>query len=184
MSSTSACADKPPQAALLDWLAVEFMENGWSMKKLHRLMVTSAAYRMRSPIEILCEANHKADRDNRWWWHMNDRRLEAEAIRDSILHLAGNLDTEMGGPEIPLTEGETSRRRSIYFRHAHERQIKFLNSFDGSQCLGVLSPRDDCRAATGCWRCSTARCRVRKHSCWPSNLKGQSIRQGVCECRL
>jgi hypothetical protein len=66
---------------------------------------------------------------------MNDRRLEAEAIRDSILHVAGNLDTTMGGPEIPLTEGDTSRRRGIYFRHAHERQTKFLSAFDGASAL-------------------------------------------------
>lgn len=128
-------AEKPPQAALLDWLAVEFMESGWSMKKLHRLMMTSAAYRMKVADQGCSEANRKADRDNRYWWHMNDRRLEAEAIRDSILHLAGNLDTKMGGPEIPLTEGDTSRRRGIYFRHAHERQTQFLSAFDGASAL-------------------------------------------------
>jgi hypothetical protein len=66
---------------------------------------------------------------------MNSRRAEAEVIRDSILHVAGNLDLSLGGPEIPLDQGEQSRRRSLYFRHAHERRVPFLEAFDAADAL-------------------------------------------------
>jgi len=62
---------------------------------------------------------------------MNSRRLEAEAVRDSILSVAGNLDSTLGGPELPHEEGQTSPRRSLYFRHAEEKQMAFLTAFDG-----------------------------------------------------
>jgi hypothetical protein len=136
-------SDRPRHAALLDWLAVEFVNptwraggrespGGWSTKHLHQLMVTSSAYRMRSEHRDNRAANTTADPDNRYLWRMNSRRLEAEAVRDGVLFVAGNLDTTAGGPEIPLTEGETSPRRGVYFRHAHERQVKFLELFDAA----------------------------------------------------
>src|SRR5581483_7622072 len=128
-------AKKPLHAELLDWLADEFRATGWSMKKLHRLMVTSAAYRMRSDHRDARPANKAADPENRYLWRMNVRRLEAEAVRDSVLAAAGNLDVAAGGPEIPLSEGEVSRRRGVYFRHAHERQVKFLEVFDAASPL-------------------------------------------------
>ncbi len=107
----------------------------WSMKKLHRLIATSAAYRMRSEHRDNNAANLKIDPENKYLWRMNARRLEAEAIRDSVLAAAGNLDTKMGGPEISLTEGETSTRRAVYFRHAHERQVEFLKLYDAANPL-------------------------------------------------
>jgi hypothetical protein len=139
-------AARPRHAALLDWLAVEFREptwaspgrqpeGAWSMKHLHRLIVTSAAYRMRSEHRDNRAANVTADPENKYLWRANSHRLEAEAVRDSVLAAAGNLDVAMGGPEIPLTEGETSTRRGIYFRHAHERQVKFLELFDSPSPL-------------------------------------------------
>jgi hypothetical protein len=124
-------ATKPRHAALLDWLAAEFVHGGWSMKHLHRLLVTSSAYRMASD----SRTPQKADPENKLFWRMNPRRLEAEAIRDAVLHVADNLDTKMGGPEIPLTEAETSPRRSLYFRHAHERQVQFLALLDSPNPL-------------------------------------------------
>jgi hypothetical protein len=132
---------KPRHAALLDWLAVELMtppplgtegpERGWSMKKLHRLMVTSNTYRMDSSGRDVPEANRTKDPDNLFLWRMNSRRLEAEAVRDSILYVAGNLDLTMGGPDIDHNQGLTSRRRSLYFRHAYEKKMKFVELFDG-----------------------------------------------------
>jgi hypothetical protein len=101
------------------------------MKHLHRLLVTSSAYRMASD----SRTPQKADPENKLFWRMNPRRLEAEAIRDAVLHVADNLDTKMGGPEIPLTEAETSPRRSLYFRHAHERQVQFLALLDSPNPL-------------------------------------------------
>lgn len=123
---------KPPwQPELLDWLAVEFMEQGWSMKYLHRLLVTSAAYRRASgPVP----AGHPAlrvDPDNQYLWRANRRRAEAEVVRDSLLHVAGRLDFSMGGPEIDQHAGLTVLRRSVYFRHAYERKMLFLTLFDG-----------------------------------------------------
>jgi hypothetical protein len=66
---------------------------------------------------------------------MNSRRAEGEVIRDSILHVAGNLDFSLGGPEIALNLADRSQRRSLYFRHAHERQVAFLEAFDGADAL-------------------------------------------------
>jgi len=129
-------AGEPRHRALLDWLAVELMENHWSMKHLHRLIVTSDAYRRTSADRDTdkndAAANRKIDPDNHFLWRMNSRRLEAEAIRDSVLHVAGNLNLKMGGPEIDQKLGQSSRRRSVYFRHAYEKQMKFLELFDGA----------------------------------------------------
>ena len=86
---------KPPtHPELLDWLAVEFMDRNWDMKAMHRLMVTSSAYRMQSSGYTADSPQMKIDADNTWLWHMNVRRLEAEAVRDSVLALAGKLDTD------------------------------------------------------------------------------------------
>jgi hypothetical protein len=120
----------PRHAELLDWLAVELVESGWSMKHLHRLIVTSAAYRMQSSTRDANPANIEIDPDNHWLWRMNLRRLEAEAVRDATLAAAGNLDLTEGGPDIDHETGQTSRRRSIYFRHAYEKKMKFLELFD------------------------------------------------------
>jgi hypothetical protein len=105
---------KPSHPELLDWLAVEFMESGWSMKHLHRLIVTSAAYRMQSSTGKN-RASLLVDPDNRWLWRFERRRIEAEVVRDAILHTAGELDTRLGGPPLDTSAGETSRRRSLYF---------------------------------------------------------------------
>jgi len=126
---------RPRHLALLDWLAVEFVESGWDLKYLHRLMLTSNAYQMASLSRDVLAANEKIDRENRYLWRMNSRRAEGEVIRDSILHVSGNLDHTLGGPEIPLEEAETARRRSLYFRHAHERKTPFLEIFDSADVL-------------------------------------------------
>jgi len=125
----------PTHPALLDWLAVEFMDNGWSMKKLHRLLVTSRAYRMESGVPQADHANLKTDRDNVYYWRMNSRRLEAEAIRDSVLQAAGALDLTMGGPELHEEKDEDAPRRSLYFRITPDAQLLFLKVFDGADPL-------------------------------------------------
>ena len=90
-------AGKPPtHPELLDWLAVELVEAGWSMKHLHRLMVTSQTYRLSSS-NAGHQANRALDADNRFLWRMNPRRMEAELVRDSLLHVAGQLDQTLGG---------------------------------------------------------------------------------------
>lgn len=122
---------KPPShPALLDWLATEFVKSGWSMKAIHRLMVTSATYRMRSSAGAASHPNAVADPENEFLWRMNPRRMEAEVVRDSILSLAGELDSTMGGPDLDETKGLESKRRSIYFRHSPDMQMEFLKMFD------------------------------------------------------
>ena len=132
----------PTQPQLLDWLAAEFMEptwpspasgegkpSPWSFRHLHRLLVTSSAYRMASTPD---DADLADDPDNLHFWRMNSRRLEAEAVRDNLLYVAGKLDPAMGGPDIDHREALTSTRRSIYLRHAAEKQAEFLQIFDGA----------------------------------------------------
>nr|WP_246128192.1 DUF1553 domain-containing protein [Planctopirus ephydatiae] len=85
----------PTHPELLDWLAVEFRDNGQSFKKLHRLIVTSTTYQQSSADDA---SNSTIDSDNHFLWRMNRRRLEAEEIRDTMLAVSGKLNTKMGGP--------------------------------------------------------------------------------------
>lgn len=96
----------PSHPELLDWLACWFQENGESIKRLHRLILTSATYRQTSASR---PEFARIDGDNRLLWRMNRRRLEAEAIRDSVLSAAGQLDLRMGGPSI----------QQFYFKDDH-----------------------------------------------------------------
>jgi hypothetical protein len=114
--------------ALLDWLAAELMSNGWHMKPIHRLIVTSATYRRSSLAE---PHNLEADPDDTWLWRFPYRRMEAELVRDNVLWSAGILDLSMGGPEVDHNQGLVSRRRSLYLRCAPEKEVEFLKIFDG-----------------------------------------------------
>jgi hypothetical protein len=118
----------PSHPQLLDWLASEFMAHGWSMKAMHRLIVTSSTYRMASTPDDDCA---RRDPDNVSLWRMPSRRLEAEAVRDNLLYVTGNLDLAMGGPDIDHKLGLTSKRRSLYLRLAAEKEVEFLKIFDG-----------------------------------------------------
>jgi len=120
---------------LLDWLAVDLMDNGWSLKHLHRLMVTSEAYRLTSSSAGASAANRTADPENRYYWRMNASRMEAQLLRDSLLHLAGELDTAMGGSALHPARDEASRRRSLYFFHSHNEYHRFLSMFDDASVL-------------------------------------------------
>jgi Protein of unknown function (DUF1553)/Protein of unknown function (DUF1549)/Planctomycete cytochrome C len=123
---------RPVQHELLDWLAVEFMESGWNMKRLHKLIVTSQAYRMQSSPVGADDPNRAIDPDNNYYWRMNPRRMEAEVIRDSLLHLAGRLDSARGGPALPVAAAEEGLRRTIYYHHARDDQMLFLTMFDAA----------------------------------------------------
>jgi hypothetical protein len=96
-SNLGKMGEAPSHPELLDWLAVEFVERGWSLKAMHRLMLTSQAYQMASR-DIA--ANAAVDPENRLFWRMPRQRLEAEAIRDVILATAGSLDRTVGGPNV------------------------------------------------------------------------------------
>lgn len=91
----------PTHPELLDWLAVDFMEHGWHVKRLHKLIMTSTAYRQSShrPAE---SGPQGVDAGNELLWRMNLRRMEAEVLRDAVLSVSGKLDATMGGPPIPL----------------------------------------------------------------------------------
>lgn len=125
---------EPTHPALLDWLAAELMDSDWSLKALHRKIVLSATYRMESTPD---SGNLEIDPDNKYLWRMPTRRMEGEIVRDNLLWVAGRLDTSMGGPDIPNDQAQTSTRRSIYLRHAHEKLVEFVQIFDGpkvSEC--------------------------------------------------
>lgn len=116
--------ERPTHPELLDYLAGELIRNGWKLKPIHKLIVTSAVYQTAAMAD---EARAKLDRDNTLWWRHPSRRLEAEAIRDSLLAISGQLDTQMYGPG---TLEETSKRRSIYFTVKRSKLIPMLVIFD------------------------------------------------------
>jgi hypothetical protein len=97
----------PSHPKLLDWLAVEFMESGWDLKHLHRLIVNSTAYRQ---VATRQEGLEVIDPDNRLLGRMSIRRLEAEAIRDSLLSLSGQLLWKMHGPPAPVSLDSVGQR--------------------------------------------------------------------------
>jgi hypothetical protein len=104
---------KPSNQPLLDWLASEFVRRKYSMKEMHKLMVTSAAYQRATEAgEELAAANSKIDPDNAYLWHFRLRRLEAEPIWDCIHAAAGTLDLTVGGRSFEVGgEGRGGRRR-------------------------------------------------------------------------
>ncbi|MFM7130177.1 MAG: PSD1 and planctomycete cytochrome C domain-containing protein [bacterium] len=123
----------PSHPELLDWLAVEFMENGWSLKHLHRLIMTSEAYQRASTSADQADQLAR-DPENRLYWRFQRRRLEGEAIRDSILASTGTLDRTAGGPPVENTaEAESkSLRRTVYFATYPESggRSQFMETFD------------------------------------------------------
>ena len=124
----------PSHPELLDYLASEFVQHDWSLKHLHKLMVTSSVYRLSSS-SLNGGENLPRDEANRFLWRMNSQRMQAQTVRDSLLHLAGDLDPTRGGPPIPLAEQDASRRRAMYFFHSHNEHDKFLDIFDDANVL-------------------------------------------------
>jgi hypothetical protein len=135
----------PSHPELLDWLAVSFRDGGQSFKQLHRLILASATYRQSSNVD---SDKASIDSGNRLLWRMNRRRLEAEAVRDSVLYLAGVLDRKMGGPafmDFVIEKPEhsphyeyrlhdpmdpASHRRSIYRFIVRSQQQPFMTTLD------------------------------------------------------
>ncbi|HKB04416.1 MAG TPA: PSD1 and planctomycete cytochrome C domain-containing protein, partial [Gemmataceae bacterium] len=104
-------SDPPTHPELLDWLAARFVESGWSVKKLHRLIVTSAAYRQSSAVPPDLA---KADPENRLLARMSRKRLTFEGLRDGLLTAAGRLDGTVGGRSVDLFQSPFSTRRAVY----------------------------------------------------------------------
>jgi hypothetical protein len=115
----------PSHGALLDFLASELMDSGWSTHHIHRLILNSSTYRQSNRFS---KDNAAIDPENRMLWRWTPRRLDAEVIRDSILAVSDQLDRSSGGPSVP----ESSRRRSIYLRQQRERFPHQQLLFDGA----------------------------------------------------
>ncbi|MEP7338831.1 MAG: PSD1 and planctomycete cytochrome C domain-containing protein [Acidobacteriota bacterium] len=137
----------PTHPELLDWLATHFVEGGWSIKKMHKLMMLSHVYQLASAEATgrITTANEKIDVGNDYLWRFNRRRLEAEEIRDAILATAGTLDRTIGG-EHPFPAETTWRftqheqffatydtnRRSVYLMQQRLKKHPFFEVFDGA----------------------------------------------------
>lgn len=141
----------PSHPKLLDWLAQEFINSGWSIKQLHRLIMTSETY---CQAAIQSDAGNAVDAGNRLLWHFPNRRLEAESIRDSILAISGNLNLKQGGPGFnffktrgglsgfPEVEEFTSNelRRMIYAHKIRMEPVPIFGAFDCPDA-GLPTPR-------------------------------------------
>jgi Protein of unknown function (DUF1553)/Protein of unknown function (DUF1549)/Planctomycete cytochrome C len=119
-------SEPPSHPALLDWLAVKLVEDGWSLKKLHRRIMLSATYQQSS---VVSRDELARDPENRWLGRFTARRLEAEAIRDAMLVAAGHLDLSAGGPAYADVN---VARRSLYFQTARWDRSSYLTLFDAA----------------------------------------------------
>ncbi|HAB17448.1 MAG TPA: hypothetical protein DCE44_13480, partial [Verrucomicrobiales bacterium] len=147
-----AMGERPSHPELLDWLARDFMDHGWKLKRLHKLIMTSTAYRQSS---LRDPSSERRDPENRLYWRKSVQRLDAEAIRDTVLAVSGSLNDKMFGPPIPVrpdvhgqivvgedkTEGDNKMpvesslngeefRRSIYIQARRSRPLAVLHAFD------------------------------------------------------
>jgi hypothetical protein len=127
--------DAPTHPELLDYLASELIKNGWSLKAIHKLIMTSAVYQESTGVD---EARAKLDRDNKLYWRHPARRLEAEVIRDSILAVSGELDPKLFGPG---TLDDKSKRRSIYFTVKRSKLMPMMVIFDAPEALSGMAER-------------------------------------------
>jgi hypothetical protein len=133
----------PTHPELLDWLAVDFAENGWKFKRLHKMILTSSAYRQSSKrrAEEQAKGPESIDPENQLLWRMNLRRLEAEAVRDSVIAVSGKMDRTLGGKPVVLdwtpdglvTASEKEKghlRRSIYLMARRTYSSSMLDVFN------------------------------------------------------
>jgi hypothetical protein len=120
-----ATGERPSHPELLDHLAAWFMEHGWSLKALHRYLLASATWQQSSAAR---PAALERDPENRLLWRMSPRRLEFEALRDSLLRVAGRLDPSLGGRSAPLSDDNV--RRAIYGYTDRFRIPALLRNFD------------------------------------------------------
>ena len=132
--------DRPTHPQLLDWLAAELIEHDWRLKPIHRLILTSATYRMgyQSHSTSTRNAASHPDQTNRLLWRREPRRLDAEAIRDNLFSVSGQLSQHMYGPG---TLDQNVPRRSIYLRVKRSQLIPVLQLFDGPDSLQTIGRR-------------------------------------------
>jgi hypothetical protein len=138
--------EQPTHQELLDWMAVEFMNRGWSIKQLNKLIMTSQAYQMASTYEDARDAQN--DPDDKYLWRFRQQRLDAEIVRDSLLAVGGNLNPALGGPAVfpfmpkelldsqfrgtwkNMPEGPDVWRRSVYVYQRRSLPYPMFDTFD------------------------------------------------------
>jgi len=141
---------KPSHPELLDYLAAEFVRSGYSVKAMHRLILTSAVYRQSGALR---EDAFEVDASNRLLWRYPLRRLDAEALRDAMLAVSGELDRRAGGPYVPTKRAgdgsvqvdekhEGARRRSVYLQQRRTQVLTLLELFDAPAMAGNCSKRN------------------------------------------
>jgi len=155
--------EEPTHPELLDWLATEFVSQGWSLKRLHRMILLSETYQRSTAAH---EGNARLDANNRFLWRMNRQRLDAETLRDSVLAVTGDLNLKMGGrPVIPKLSKEEytvmwarnqwpeamdereHTRRSIYLYVKRTFPMPMLSTFDTPDSSMSCSRRDNTTVA-------------------------------------
>ena len=146
LDNLGSVGDPPIHPELLDWLAVEFVNRGWSIKQMHRLIMTSEAYQLASAFEDA--ENASVDPENRYLWRYRLHRLDAEIVRDAIMAVSGGIDLTVGGPPVfpfvpeKILESEANGfwdnqpdgpgvwRRSVYVYRRRSLGFPFFDTFD------------------------------------------------------
>ena len=155
LSNFGNTGTRPSHPGLLDWLARTLIEEKWSIKQLHRVMMNSSAYRQVSAIRPSAE---EIDPENRLLWRMALKRMDAEVVRDSILAVAGRLHDEPFGPPdsvdvrpdglVTSRESDDGWRRSVYIRHRRKHMPTILETFDLPQMIPNCVERPDSTGAS------------------------------------
>jgi hypothetical protein len=165
-SDFGVLGERPSHPELLDWLAVEFMESGWSVKHLHRLIMTSAAYQQTSEVASTLAL---VDPENQLYARMSVRRLDADALRDAVLIVSGKMNHKLFGEPVPVMEDEVGQivigrenldgerkptkaiplngeefRRSVYVQARRSRPLAVFDAFDAP----AMTPNCDRRATS------------------------------------
>jgi hypothetical protein len=139
-SNFGLLGEKPTHPELLDWLAADFMEHGWSIKRLHRQILLSSTWQMSAHFN---KEKFASDGENRLLWRMNPGKLEVEAWRDSLLAVTGELDRTIGGP--PANEIWQSKRRTVYASTSRTGEVyhadHFLRMFDAPASVASTEKR-------------------------------------------
>ena len=145
--------NRPTHPKLLDWLAAEFMENGWSLSHLHKIIMTSTAY-----LQTSSRSAHlsQIDPDNRYYWRKSLLRLEAEILRDRMLAASGQLNRSQFGKPVPVREDDVGqivvdsshKRRGLYIQQRRSRPVGLMKAFDAPVMITNCDRRQSSTVAT------------------------------------
>ena len=164
--------DAPSHPELLDWLARRFVEGGWSFKRAHRLVMTSATYRQASRRAVPEVAKLK-DPENRWLWRFNARRLDAEQVRDAVLAASGELQMSpetTGGPSADYT----APRRTVFTKVVRNNRDPMLEVFDVPESFGSVPNRNMTVTATQALLMINGEWTLKRSAAFASRLKREA----------